>query len=283
LGETYKGQASYELGVDYMRAGLFDRAEEVFQTLSQTEAHGKASLQQLLQIYQQEKDWQSAIVCTRKLLRFTKAPRGENVAQFLCELAEEALSLHRLENAKEYLAQSLREDPGCVRASLIKARLELADGEYGAALQALKRVEFQNPAYLSEILQFIGICYEKLGKDRELMDYLEHLYLKFGVMEAATALAERIHRAEGASVALDYLLAAFEAKPCFQGLPHVIELLAAEEKKTLQSSNLGRITRIVNRLASETPRYRCAECGFSGSELHWRCPSCQYWNSITPA
>jgi lipopolysaccharide biosynthesis regulator YciM len=284
LSEAQKNQARYELGMDYMRAGLFDRAESIFQALSQTEAHCKSSLQQLLQIYQQEKDWQNAIVCLRRLLRFTKAPRGETVAQFLCELAEEAAISQRLGVAQDYLAQALREDPNCARASLIKARFELARDAYGEALRSLRRVEIQNPAYLPEILQPAKTCCEHLGDDRGLIDYLGYLYRQHGLMGAAVSLADWIHKASGAGAALDYLLTVLEAKPSLPSLSHALDLLNLPDgqKQGSDPTHLNRISRAASHLAAEIPRYRCAKCGFSGSELHWRCPSCQFWESITP-
>jgi lipopolysaccharide biosynthesis regulator YciM len=284
LSEAQKNQAGYELGMDYMRAGLFDRAESIFQTLSQTEAHCKSSLQQLLQIYQQEKDWQNAIVCLRKLLRFAKAPHGETVAQFLCELAEEAVILQRLGAARDYLAQALHADPGCARASLIKARFELASGAYGEALRTLRKVEVQNPAYLPEILQPLGTCYEHLDDDQGLIDYLGYLHRQYGLMGAAVNLAEWIREISGTGAAVGYLLTVLEANPCLRGLSRALDLLNLPdgEKPRPDLTNLNRVSRIASHLAAEIPRYHCAECGFSGSELHWRCPSCQSWGSITP-
>lgn len=282
LTETLKAHASYELGVDYMRAGLFDRAEAIFQTLSQSESRGKAALQQLLQIYQQEKDWRNAIACTRKLLRFVKPPRGENIAQFLCELAEEALLANSPREAADYLAKALLEDPGCVRASLAKARLELASGNYSEALKNLHRVEQQNPAYLAETLSPTAECYESLGDNEGLMHHLARLYRDFGLIAAAIALAERIHRkGAGPRAAAEYLLSVMEARPRLLGLSAAVDLLSVPGQR-LERSDMERVSAGLSRLVQEIPRYRCRECGFSGSQLHWRCPSCQSWDSVTP-
>lgn len=281
LTEALKVHASFELGVDYRCAGLFDRAEAIFQILSQGEPRGKAALQQLLQIYQQEKDWRNAIACTRKLLNFAKLPRGENVAQFLCELAEEALSAQALDDATDYLEQALREDPHCVRASLVKARLELAGGHCTKALGTLKRVEKQNPAYLAEALPLIVVCYEALGNRQGLMDYLARLHRDFGLVAAAVALGERIRAGEGHRAATEYLFTVLEASPSLLGLQYAVALLSASDQET-HPRDMERVGVILSRLLVDIPGYRCRECGFSGTQLHWRCPSCQYWDSIAP-
>lgn len=281
LDQSHRVHASYELGMDYMRAGLYDRAEAIFQVLGQSTTHAKPSLQRLLLIYQQEKEWHKAIACIRQLLRFTKPPRGESVAQFLCELAEEAARRNQLDEARNHLDQALREDPECVRASLIEARLALVRAEYGRAQRALKRVEFQNPAFLPEVLEPIALCYERLGEEDELTAYLEGIFEKHGLIEAALARAGRMRETEGATAAFGHLLPVLESSPNFQGLRLAVALMAEPDMAT-DRQDIKRIAQIANGLVSQIPRYRCAECGFSGSELHWRCPSCQHWNSIVP-
>ena len=281
LSETVKANASFELGVDYMRAGLFDRAETIFKGLSDSETRGKAALQQLLLLYQQEKDWRNAISCTRKLLKFSSLPRGENVAQFLCELAEEALASGALEKGLDYLAQALQEEPGCVRASLVKARWEFSQEDYTGALRTLHRVEQQNPAYLVEILELLVACHEHLGEQGKLRDCLGRLFWDFGLVEAAIVLSERILKEEGPRAAVDSLLAALEKKPSLSGLRYAVALLSVPGQEE-GPSDMKRVAMILNRLGADLPLYRCRECGFSGTQLHWRCPSCQSWGSITP-
>jgi lipopolysaccharide biosynthesis regulator YciM len=285
LSQAQRHHALYELGVDYLRAGLFDRAEAIFESLRQDPAHREASLQRLLGIYQQEKDWHKAMGAVRELLAIARAPRGESVAQFLCELAEEALAQWRGREARDHLAQALSEDPACARASLIKARLDLADGDYSEALRALRNVEAQDPGYLPEILEPAVACYQRLeGRaSAEYGEYLEYLYRRYGLVDAAARLAERIRDTSGATAAVGYLLAVLEAKPCLKGLGHAVDLLAmAGGWRHWTPEDLRRLSAVKDRLVAEVPRYRCVECGFGGAELHWRCPSCQHWGSMRP-
>src|SRR5262247_3794838 len=55
LGAEQKLQAQMELGQDYLKAGILDRAEEVFTRLEKT-GQGIAARRFLLEIYEQEKD-----------------------------------------------------------------------------------------------------------------------------------------------------------------------------------------------------------------------------------
>src|SRR3954468_21509700 len=78
LGADQKLLALGELGEDYLKAGILDRAEEVFQRLEKMDSSSKAKTH-LLQIYEQEKDWPRAIEMTRRL---ESEPRS--LAQYYC-------------------------------------------------------------------------------------------------------------------------------------------------------------------------------------------------------
>lgn len=273
--------AQFELGLDYLRAGLFDRAESIFQNLSDHEGSRKGALQQLLDIYQHEKDWLKAAHCVRQLRGLGKVPRGESVAQFLCELAEETLCTDG-SAALHWLEEALREDPRCARASLLIAKLHMREGQCAEAVQALKRVESQNPLLIPEIIEPLCVCHDRLGKCAgELIGYLGYLYETYGLESAALALAERIRSEQGAAKAVEHLQRVLDSRPTLKSMSAMTGLLLEDGTET-QRDALLRLDRALGRLSSHSPRYTCTYCGFSGSELHWRCPSCRHWESTKP-
>ncbi len=64
--------AVQQLGRDYMAAGLYDRAEDMFKQLVDETDFRLGALQQLLQIYQATSDWQSAIEVAERLVKLGK-------------------------------------------------------------------------------------------------------------------------------------------------------------------------------------------------------------------
>ena len=60
LSNETVGKARFELGQDFLKAGLLDRAEETFHQLAGTHYANQAS-RALLEIYQREKEWKRAI------------------------------------------------------------------------------------------------------------------------------------------------------------------------------------------------------------------------------
>ncbi len=284
LNPQQQESAQFELGLDYLRAGLFDRAESIFQNLVDHENTQMGALQQLLDIYQHEKEWGKAMECTRQLHELGKpSRRGETVAHFLCELAEETLCTDDDLSARRWLDEALREDPRCVRASLLMAKLEMREGRFEEALQSLKRVESQNSAIIPEIIEPLRICHDRLEKPTgELLGYLGYLYETYGFESAALGLAVRIRSEQGAGKAIEHMLRVLEAQPTLKSLNTLTGFLLEEGPET-QRESLVRLDRALDRLYSNTPRYTCTHCGFSGSELHWRCPSCRYWESTKPS
>jgi lipopolysaccharide biosynthesis regulator YciM len=284
LNPQQQESAQFELGVDYLRAGLFDRAESIFQNLVDHENSRTGALQQLLDIYQREKEWGKAMECVRQLQGLGKPPRrGETVAHFLCELAEETLCTGRDMAARQWLEDALREDISCARASLLLAKLEMREGRFEEALQTLKRVESQKASLIPEIIEPLKICHDRLEKPPgELIGYLGYLYETYGFESAALALAERIRSEQGAGKAIEHMLRVIESGPTLKSLNTLTGLLLEDGAETQREAFI-RLVRALDRMYSVVPRYTCAQCGFSGSELHWRCPSCRHWESTKPS
>ena len=278
--DSDRARADFELALDFMSAGLFDRAESLFIALKETPSHGKPSLQQLLLLYQQQKDWHRSIDCILELRQTMKPKHGETAAHFLCELAEEAMSLHRLKDARDLLNRALEDDPKSVRATLAKGRLEFSKGEYRQSLDSFRSIESQNPLFLSVVLPMIGLCAERLGQERELIEYLDYLYHTYRIVAAAIERADRLSRLEGGQAAIDYLLPILEETPEPQAVTHAIGFLVQDS--FLGPSRLKRLFDLLKEGVAGGQKFCCERCGFGSAELYWRCPSCRYWGAIRP-
>src|ERR1051325_1948389 len=111
LGADQKLIALAELGQDYLKAGILDRAEDIFEKLEGT-SHAGAARRHLLEIYEQEKDWDRAIEMT-KLVQ----PDPRDLAQYYCELAAADSAESRPDAARRHLEAALEANRKCVRAS----------------------------------------------------------------------------------------------------------------------------------------------------------------------
>src|SRR5919205_1965595 len=143
LAEDQRVIALVELGQDYLKAGILDRAEEVFKKL-ETSPQAAAARTHLLEIYEQEKDWSRAIEMTRHV-----ASDPRELAQYYCELAASEAAQSRPDAARKHLEAALDANRKCVRASLQLGDLERSEGKLERAIDHWKRIESQNPAYLA--------------------------------------------------------------------------------------------------------------------------------------
>lgn len=283
LNGEQKATAQFELGLDYKRAGLYDRAELILANLADHPSYRRPALELLLQIYLQEKDWLKARSCVSQLNRFGRAPNGETEAQLLCELADEALKARQYAVADGRLDEALEQDSRCVRAVLMKADLLARDGYFRPALDLLKTVETIRPDYLPEVIKPLIRCHDQLGlPHNELSAYLDRLAAKCRHPKIVIALAELIEADQGQPEALAYLRDSAVAKPSIRLMAALVRMLAkAESGGDHRTIYLG-LGEALDQLAQQQPRYRCSQCGFSGQELHWRCPSCRHWDTTVP-
>lgn len=280
LDETTKWLAVRELGLDFLRAGLLDRAEELFRQLQDTQ-HRPAALESLLEIYVQEKEWPKAIEAAKRLALSANRPYHREIAQFNCELALTESTQNRQDSAREYLGEALRESRECVRANELLGDIEMQQGQAEAALQAWKRIETQNPAYLSLVIGRIVTAYRQLERVDEALavsrDYLNR-YPSLEILDAAYHL---VLEREGPEAAYMLVRETLRRSPSLQGLDALLEaqLMAAPVERR---PDLQLVKNLVHTHAARLAYYRCESCGFRARLFHWRCPACGGWESFPP-
>ncbi|MBS0351468.1 MAG: tetratricopeptide repeat protein, partial [Proteobacteria bacterium] len=148
LDKRYHIHALFALGQDYLKAGVLDRAEQIFLELVEIKEgwneERQNSLHFLLNIYQQEKAWLKAIDITKKITMHTGESTDFLMSQFYCELAEQEAAKGQIAVALNYIDQSLSADPNCARANLIAGRLAYKTHHYEAAIRHYQQVPLQN-------------------------------------------------------------------------------------------------------------------------------------------
>ena len=55
-----------------------------------------------------------------------------------------------------------------------------------------------------------------------------------------------------------------------------LELCKPDEREKVQV-----ICDLLDNVVEDKPAYRCKLCGFQGNVMHWRCPSCEQWDSVS--
>ncbi|MBU2641998.1 MAG: lipopolysaccharide assembly protein LapB [Gammaproteobacteria bacterium] len=280
LAEEQRLRAQGELGQDYLKAGLLDRAEEVFGKLLQTPQHGLARTY-LLEIYVQEKDWQKAIDAARELEKDTSKPLNADIAHFYCELALLDAARGQPDAAAAHLQQALATNRQSVRANLMSGDIDAASGQHEAAIADWRLVETQSSAHMALVVERVLGSYRQLGRIDEGVLWLRALYARHPSQDVFSALYLAVSETEGAIAATQLAREELRRNPSLRTLDRLLEaqLINAEpgERELLQVEKS-----LVAAHSQRMMRYQCDSCGFKAKQFFWRCPACGRWDSFDP-
>ncbi len=272
--------ATYELAQDFHRAGLLDRAEDLFTRLDGT-PHEHAALGHLISIYETEKDWAKAIATTQRMGALAKQPYDKEIAQYHCELAQAALlraDYATLASELDAAAQTYR---GCTRAMLIAGDAHDQQGEPAAAIAAWRKIESQNPAFLSLAADRIADAYRRLGDVAQGERILRNYQEQYPSLDILNALFSLVLEREGPAAAAALIKDELARNPTLLGLDRLLEaqLLAAPAE---HRHDLALVKGLVAQHIKRLGMYRCDHCGFRAKQYYWRCPGCLKWETYSP-
>jgi len=275
LAAEQKTSALAELGHDYLKAGILDRAEEVFQKLEQS-SQGGAARRALLEIYEQEKAWPRAIEMTRQV---ESDPRA--LAQYECEIAASEAAQSRPDSARRHLEAALDANRKCVRASLQLGDLEVEEKKLEPAIEHWKRVESQDPAYLALVAQRLLDAHRQLGRAEEGLRLLEGYLERYPSLDLLDIVFQQTLETKGPEEAYRLVRDELRRNPTLLGLDRLVEVelirAPAERRRDLEL-----MRSLVHRHTQRLARYRCETCGFKARQFHWRCPACGGWETYPP-
>ncbi len=279
LSDGARARAEFELARDYFAAGLLGRAESLLVALvSRDEDWQPQALNLLVDIYQRERDWPSAIRVAKRLGRREPAMR-RRLAHFHCELAERSLAEGDLREARRVLAAGADADAHCARIHLLSARVEEAAGRPKVVRKQLNRALGDDPSLAVDSASMFERACVALEDHRSWRRFLESnlafdrdaqlLARLVGIVaqtdpERALQIAERQLAELPTLAGLRLLLSRWRAQT-----PEVVELL-----KMLQKYLAGIDTHVAG--------FRCGDCGFVAQTRMWQCPSCHGWDTAQP-
>jgi lipopolysaccharide biosynthesis regulator YciM len=277
LDEGVRLHALSELGQDFLKAGLLDRAEEIFNKLVGTSFEDEAK-RNLLEIYQVEKEWQKAIDLAREL---PDVASQQQVAEFYCELAAGEIMRSRPDSARAYLESAMQQNRKCVRASLLQGDLLLQEGNPMGAIDAWQRIEQQGPAYLALVAQRLLDTHRKLERRDEgialLRGYLEH----YPSLDLLDVVYQLVLESAGNEAAYRLVRDELQRNPTLLGLEKLMSArLPLVEPEVRPDIDLAKS--IIAGYTQRLSRYRCNNCGFKARQFYWRCPACGGWETYPP-
>jgi lipopolysaccharide biosynthesis regulator YciM len=280
LGEEQRLHAAFELGQDYLKAGLLDRAEEVLMRLKTT-AMRREALGFLLEIYQKEKDWAKAIEAARELEKESGENRQKEIANFYCELAALDATHSREGDARTNLEWALAANRKCVRANVLLGELNAAAGDHEGAIAIWKNIEQQQPAYLALVAGRLLDSFRALGRMDEGLTLLRGYLAQYPSLDLLDVVFQSTIDASGAEEAYRLVKEELRRNPTLLGLDKLLEaqiLVSPAERR----HDLELVRNLVHSHTRRVARYLCDSCGFKARQFHWNCPACGSWESYPP-
>ena len=276
LSTADRQRAQHGLALDYLKAGLLDRAEEALRKLESTPYEGQARLARLA-IYERSREWPEAARVAHLLENSGEANFGVRMAHYQCEQAREAVQQGDSLKALSLLEQAAQHTPDAPRPRILLGQLQLAQGQAQAAFDTLAKLFEQTDAAAPLAASSLVKAAQAAKQSARALEVLQAYYMRqpcIDVLEAITALAstDTAGRAASQQRYLDHL----QKQP---------SLMAAARWLTGQGEETALPAPVQKTLEQATrplARYRCAACGFEAKEHFWHCPGCQAWDSYPP-
>jgi lipopolysaccharide biosynthesis regulator YciM len=268
LASEHREQALLALARDYLRAGVLDRAERLFQQVSEVARLRSSALDALRGVYERQHDWQQALQAYRELARVKAAPPPNVAGHYLCELAAQALERDDIAQAREFLREVAREISPFPRAALLRAELAHREGDNGLAAQLLREALNEAPALLQDelpsLVKWVGEESQQgmlsdLAAEAAAGDFEDRKRLVFAAFAAGVASSPSLK---------DSVQEVFSKDPVLSAVWN-----AAPEQ-------YPRVALEIGALLEHAEKYRCNECGFSTRSFYWQCPACHAWDSF---
>jgi lipopolysaccharide biosynthesis regulator YciM len=274
LASSERDRAQHALAQDFMKAGLFDRAEEAYRALQGTAFETEARLA-LLNLYERSRDWTAAAETAAALERSGTGSFGTRIAHHYCELALEADAKGQTETADAALAKARAASPHAPRPLLLMGQRLAKAGHHSQAMAAWDDLRVRDlPAFALVATEYADSA-RAAGQTEAARRHLRLAYEQTPGLDLLRALA----RLDGHELA---------------GEPQLLPHLRQQPTLTAAQAVLARpldqwnheaaqaVGEAIARAAKPQQRYRCAACGFEAQRYFWQCPGCLSWDSFPP-
>lgn len=280
LPQEHQVHALYELGQDYLKAGLLDRAEETFNRLVDTQYSAQAR-RALLEIYQREKEWPRAIDAAHALQDSGAGGRQKEIAQFYCEIAQDELVHTHPDAALAVLEKALAADRKNVRATILIGDALVAKEDTEAALMTWRRVEQQSVPHVALVAQRLMDGYRSVGRAQEGANLLKSYLAEASSIDLLEVVFKAVLELDGVDAANQLVSDELRRTPTLLGLDKLLEARLMDAPPEVRPE-LSLVKNLVHGYTQKLARYQCSQCGFKARQYYWQCPGCSHWETYPP-
>jgi len=273
LSRADRERAQHALALDFLKAGLLDRAEDALRRLEGSPFEAQARMA-LLAIYERSRDWPQATEIAQRMQAAQQGDFSTRQAHYLCEQALAQAARGETTAAQALLAQAIAIAPRAPRARIELARLQQRTGDAAAALHTLLELPQAAPAALPLAAPLLVETAQATGRAEQALALLQAHYQDMPSLDLLDAIVALETGGSTPQDARGWYVRHLEKEP---SLVAATKWLAGE---TLAHEQFHpQIQRALEQAAKPLTRYRCAACGFEARQHFWQCPGCQTWDS----
>ena len=279
-----RDHAAYELGRDFLRAGLLDRAEASLNRVGDGKFAVPAK-ESLLEMYQIERDWKKAIIAATELEMLQGKSHHTEIAQFHCELGQEALRRKDLVEVEQSIDRALQAVPNHARALILQGDYFVAMGRPVQAIEVWGMVAKSHPAYMHLLADRWMAAHAALDKAEAGLDRLNELLQTQGSGELLDIVHKHMTRLQGPKAAELMLKVVMQHTPSLTALCKLAETrltLAEADGSEERIADLQATLNLLKQRTTSLARYTCGNCGFRARRFYWQCPGCNHWEAYSP-
>ena len=281
LSPEHKGQVLFELANDYYKAGLLDRSENLLLEAAGRKELLEPSLHLLVQIYESEKEWKSAIGVAGRLDKLTGGDLRVVIAQYHCELAEREVSAGNYPLAQAEVAEALVLDPSCARARILEGRLQAFSGNHLDAVGSWSGLVGDHPEMLCEVVHLVKSSSSALGSLSLFRGFLDRAIAATGDERLKLILVDHLAANGSEQEAEKVLLELVNEAASLPALHRLLQFREVDTADSQISADYRLLRHVTGKSLSDRTEYECRFCGFQGRSLHWQCPGCRSWNTTS--
>ena len=272
-----KQLVEFELARDFHAAGLLDRAEALLSDIvKRRDAQEKQARDLLLDIYEQERDWQRAIEVGSKSLRID-ASQKMRLSHFYCERGNGFLRAGQLKLAAENARAAIRVLGTNPRAHLLSAEIDLVQKRYKRVLRYVRRAVELQPDLAGEVLDIFAKAAQGLGQEGTYLEFLEEC-LQRSPDAALIEASVDYRRGRGLKTNVVNIVDAIKGSPRAEHLPVLLDLLELRAGDQVEMD--GSVKELLEQIVVQSRTHQCINCGFSSHAHVWHCPTCKQWGTF---
>ncbi|MCA1790762.1 MAG: tetratricopeptide repeat protein [Thioalkalivibrio sp.] len=284
LTDAQRAQATYEMGRDFLLAGVLDRAEVVFRELMDSPTVGNRALEDLRNVYETQRDWARAIEIGLQLKDQEGSSGALRIAHYECELALERLEQDQTDLAVEHADRAIGLCPGLSRALLLRATVAERNGDIPLSIHLEREAVERTPALATLVVPKLERLYlnsDMPQANRRLEATLRALANEKNITVASIALMRLYRRSNRRDDALTQLHRILAQRPVpTSGLLEAVRWMKILPAVHTYSGEFAAFEKALMDQLRSQPLYQCSNCGYQGRAHVWQCPSCRRWDTL---